>query len=89
MAGYKLVKKNLEKCYYFRFNCIITEIYRVIYTFDNLRCDMVKNKIGITLDDTTLSNLNELASKLGLSKSAAIAYIINSNSQANKNLKMK
>lgn len=50
---------------------------------------MVKNKIGITLDDTTLSNLNELASKLGLSKSAAIAYIINSNSQANKNLKMK
>ena len=38
---------------------------------------MSKNKVGITLSDETLEVLNKLCVELGLTKSQAISYLIN------------
>ena len=39
---------------------------------------MVKEKVGITLSSDTLAKLEKLMAELGLTKSQAIAYLINS-----------
>lgn len=39
---------------------------------------MVKTKVGITLSDDTLAKLDKIMKALGLTRSQAIAYLINS-----------
>ena len=46
---------------------------------------MARIKLGITLDDTTLSVLKQQAKKLGLSKSQYIALLINQKKEKGEN----
>lgn len=45
---------------------------------------MVKTKVGITLSNDTLKNLDEIMRRLGLTKSQAIAYLINTYEESKK-----
>lgn len=71
--------------FYFSPVQIFTENYRNILPFLDfsiqLSCEviaMVKTKVGITLGDDTLAKLDKIMKALGLTRSQAIAYLINS-----------